>query len=555
MNWQDVKQFRKAGDLKEARDAALRILSADPGDFKTRSQLEWVIFDEIKQAVARIEAAGKAGQRVNGQDVNVVSSRWDEYQKSEPRVPEMACSMIIGQIAKVGHLLPRFADVIYWLRPDGLRAEDWLPNVFEGKAYPSLATKIALALCKWVKTHPDSATTDDTDMALDWIQRSRENAPGDFPLWLNWNAALLLRQMGEFQRAAELLATVIKAKRNEFWVWAEAGRLYLSEQPELALACFCRALECPAEPKFLVRAHRELAELLAEQEEFAQASREVAIAIDIRLAEGWPIGRDMEVLTAKPWYDAAADGSEDPKSFYARYSASALALCFDVVETSAANYLGLLIPHTPKQPRPGWKPKPLPRFVAKDAAGHAWSLIGPGMTKLRLNVGAPVSVVIGQMEGDERKTIVHVAPRPDGEHWDCLEQGAGVVVREACAEKTMKVFIAGAGDESGVDGAVQEPLHIGDGVRFGLARNPKNQRAEVFNVRRGALPDQDVRLIHGQLRRNPKGFGFVEDAFVPPPVVDSVESTVEAVVAVAVHGKRPNEEKRSWRVISLKPVE
>jgi len=93
--------------------------------------------------------------------------------------------------------------------------------------------------------------------------------------------AILLRQMGDFQGAAELLASVIKTKRNEFWVWAEAGRLYQLEQPELALACFCRALECPAEPKFLVRAHRELAELLAEQEEYAQASREVAMSIDV----------------------------------------------------------------------------------------------------------------------------------------------------------------------------------------------------------------------------------------------------------------------------------
>ena len=451
----------------------------------------------------------------------------------------------------MGHLLPKFADIVYWLRPDGLRDEDWQPNVFEEKTYPSLATKIALALCKWAKAHPDAATAEDTGMALEWIERSKANAPGDYPLWLNWSAALLLRQTGEFQRAAELLAGVIKAKRNEFWVWAEAGRLYLSEQPELALACFCRALECPAEPKFLVRAHRELAELLAEQEEFAQASREVAITIDIRQAEGWPVGRDMEALIAKPWYDAAAEGSEEPKAFYARHSASALALCFDVVETRAANYLGLLVPHTPKDPRPGRKPRPLPRFVTKDAAGHAWSLVGPGMTKLKLAVGAPVSVVIGQMVGDERRTIVHVSPR-QGEPLDCLEQHGGVVVREASAEKPMKVFIAGTGDESSVEGAVQETLRVGDGVRFGLVRNPKNNRAEVLNVRRGELPDQDVRHIQGKLRRFPKGHGFVEEAFVSSLLVDTVENMVEDVIAVAVYAKHPKEERRAWRAIALR---
>src|SRR5690606_29412409 len=151
----------------------------------------------------------------------------------------------------------------------GLRSEDWQSNEYQGSRYPSLAMKIARALCKWVKAHPD-ASNKQMAMTLEWAERVRRTAKGDDALWLTWDMAILLRQMGDFHRAAELLAGVIKAKRNEFWVWAEAGRLYQSDQPELALACFCRALECPAEPKFLIRAHRELAELLAEQEEFAQ---------------------------------------------------------------------------------------------------------------------------------------------------------------------------------------------------------------------------------------------------------------------------------------------
>lgn len=552
MNWQDVQNLRKSGQLKGAREAALDILAADPDDFKTRSQLEWVTFGEIKQAVVRIESVLKAGQRANPQDVNFVLTRWEEYQQSEPRVPEMACSMIIGQIAKIGHLLPKFSDIIYWLRPDGLRDEDWQPNVFEGKAYPSLATKIALALCKWIKANPDASTDEDVGMALEWIDRSQKDATGDFPLWLNWNAAILFRQRGDFQRATELLTSVIKAKRNEFWVWAEAGRLYQSEQPELALSCFCRALECPAEPKFLVKAHRELAELLAEQEEYAQASREIAITIDIRQAEGWPVGRQMEGMIASSWYDPSAEGAEDPKEFYGRNSPAALALCFDVVETKAASYLGLLIPHTPKEPRPGRKAKPLPRFAVNDNKGRAWSLVGPGMKKLKFEVGAPVTVVIGRQNGEDKQTIVHVSARPEGKRWDCLEQGAGVVVREASDEKPLKVFIVGVGDESGIDGPADKTLRIGDGVRFSTVRNPKNDRSDAFNVERGELPDKDVKLIQGQLRRNHKGFAFVDDAFVAPPLVESVDSTIADVVAVAVYGKHPKEERRAWRVITLK---
>ncbi len=554
MNWQDVQKLRTAGQLREARKAALEILEADPNDFKTRSQLEWVIFGEIKQAVTQIETALKANQRVSSEDVNFVLTQWEEYQQSQPRVPEMACSMIIGQMTKVAHLLPKYSDVIYWLRLDGLRDEDWKPNEYQGKSYPSLATKIALALCKWIKAQPDSLADEDMDMALEWIEAAKKSATGDFPLWLNWNAAILFRKKGEFQRATELLTSVIKAKRNEFWVWAEAGRLYLSEQPELALACICRALECPAEPKFLVRAHRELAELLAEQEEYAQASREIAITIDIRQAEGWPVGREMEALIARPWYDPSAEGAEEPKVFYGKHSPAALALCFDVVETKAATYLGLLVPHVPKEPRPDWKPKPLHRFATKDAKGLAWSLVGLGMKKLKFKAGAPLTVVIGRQHGDDRQTIVHVSARLEGKQWDCLESGAGVVAREATADKSMKVFVVGSGEELGVDEMPEESLRIGEGVRFGLARNPKNNRAEAFNVERGETPEKGVKVIRGQLRRNPKGFGFVDDAFVASHIVESIAPDVADVSALAVLGKHPVKDERSWRVLKLDVV-
>jgi hypothetical protein len=411
--------------------------------------------------------------------------------------------------------------------------------------------KIARALCKWAKAHPD-ASNKQLEITLEWSRRVIETAKGDDALWLSWDMAILLRQIGDFQRAAELLSGVIKAKRHEHWVWAEAGRLYESDQPELALACYCRALECPADPKFLVGVHRQLAELLAEQEDYAQASREVAITIDIRHAQGWPVGREMEELISRPWYDPSAESAEDAKSFYAKHSAAALVLCFDVVETQDANYLGLLIPRAPQEMRPGWKPKPSTRFAIRDANGLAWSLIGPNMKKTMFEAGSPLTVVIGRQRGEDRQTIVHVAARQDGKHWDRLEQGKGVVVREASSDKPLKLFVAGIGDERNIDNLADQTLRVGDGVRFDMVRNPKNDRVDVFNVERSDLPKEDVKLLRGHLRRNPKGFAFIEDAFVAPSLVESVEGTVDEVVAVAVFGKHPKEDKRSWRTITLR---
>lgn len=550
MSWEEVSGLRKAGKLDEARALARQILARDPGDYKTRSQFEWVLFGLCKRVLSEVDPS-KSGLTLTGRQTDQLVSFWDEYRELNPRVPDLACSQIVGQLTKVGHCLPNFANVVYWLRTDGLRDEDWKPNEFQGKTLPSLGNRIALALCRWIKAHPTSTTPEDVDLALEWIAQSRQSSPLDHQLWLDWNAAVLLRQKGDAKRAAELLSSVIKAKRNEFWVWAEAGRLYAGEQPDLALACFCRALECPAEAKFLVRAHRELAELLLTSEEYGQASREIAAAIEIRQAEGWSPGQDLEAFTREKWYDPCSPDSEERQKFYARHSSHALALCFDAVETRPATYLGLLRPHAPKDPRPGWKPRPLSRFAFLGVDGRSLTLVTPHVKSLKLTEGAAVSIVVGRQRGEEQLTVVHVAPRPSGAAWDCLEAGTGVITREESTEKLAKVLVSETGDETSVASADGASFSLGDGVRVLFARNPKNSRVEVFEVGPGPLPVQSVRRVAGGLRRNPAGFGFVEDVFVPPHLLEDLGPQIQSVSALAVYARHPKDDRRSWRAISI----
>ncbi len=552
MNWQNVKELRKAGDLRAARSAALALLKADPQDFLAKSQLHWVTYDEIKAAVARIGADGQSDPRFRRDDINFVAKRWEGYRESDPRVPDLACSMIVEQLAKIASELGCFADVVYWLRMDGLREEDWSPSSVEDKSYLARAAKIALALCKWIKAHPNQATPADVDMALHWLCEWRATAVGDQSLWLDWNAAILLRQRGSIQKATELLAGVIKAKRNEFWVWAEAGRLYCEDQPGLALSCFCRALECPADPKFLGKVRRELAELLAELENYAQASREISHCLETREAHGWKIGRELELLMAKPWYDPAYTQAEDSKAFYARHSPSAMALCFDVVETKAATYLGQFSPLAQNESSDGRKPKPLTRFAVRDGQGTSWTIVGQRVKGVKIEAGSPVVIVVGRTEGEERQSIVHVASRPEGKAWDCLEHSPGVVTRSASAEKKLKVFATEIVSEMVVDSLADVALKAGDGVMIGFARNQKNNRLFAFHVRSAELPSSGVRHIRGKMNRNPKGFAFVDDAYVSESLVRSLDDNVNDVTALAILAQHPKKTERSWCVITLR---
>lgn len=550
MSWQDIKYFRKAGQIQQAIDTAVAALALDPKDFKAKSEYEWVMFDVIKGIVADINEGLKNNKPVQPRDVSDLTGWMDAYHHLDPEIPGMACANILAQITKVGPHLPNFASFINWVGLNGLRHEDWTPRQYQDKTYPSLAMSIARAVCKWSKANPQ-ASSKEMAIAMEWAEKVAKITLGDDALWLNWDRALLFRQMGDFQRAAEILASVIKAKRSEFWVWAEAGRLYRPDQPDLALACFCRALECQAEPKFMGRAHRDLAELLAEQGDHAQASREIAVALEIRQAQGWGVSREMQELMNSPWYDPAATGSIESKVFYAAHSSEALALCFDMVETKSASYLGSFTPEQQNTPHQGRKPKKLFRFAVKDAKGNALSLISPSMKQLKVEVGAPLTVVIGRQNGDDRQTIVHASVRQNGQKWDCLEQGIGVTTSEKTAEKSTKFLILSSGEESRINGTVERLFQIGDGAQLFFARNPKNNRIQVLHAEGCDLPSKDAKRITGPLRRHEKGFGFVEDAFVTPQVVDSIHPNIEEVEALAVHAKNPSKGVYGWRIIKL----
>lgn len=554
MSWQDVQALRKSARFREAIELAQELLSHGY-DRKVRTQLDWSWYGEIKRLVQKLIVELQASQALNTSDVGNLVNALRGYARQPPIRPDNPLSNIVREVAKVAAHLPQFPGFIRWVGEDGLASEDWNYQERDGTVYKPVAIAVARGLAKWVKAHRE-ADRSDVDMAYAWLCRAQSVAKDDDALWVDWDLALMLRRLGDYKLAAETLSTVLKAKSKEFWVWAEAARVYADEQPDLAKACFCRALGCSANDKFAVNVHRELAELLAEQHEYAQASFEVARAIEIRQNEGWSIDPPLQRLIDSSWYDPSADGIVRPHEYYSQFSQDALVLCFDHVEAKAATFLGMLIPHTPKDPPSGWKLRPLPRFALTDNSGRSLSIVGPGLRNLKFQAGDPVTIILGRRHEDSRETVVQVAARPDGSSWDCTEVGAGVVVRESAGEKSAKIYVCRDSEEVSIDeswlGASRPRL--GQGVKFRTAENPKNGRKDVFAVEPGPLPDQDVKLVQGRLRRNAKGFAFIEDAFVPPHILGTVPEDINDVAALIVYGKHPTKDEYSWRAVKLSRV-
>lgn len=552
MDWKDVQQLRKQGNIVEGKNLAYDLLEADPGDFRTRSMLEWLIYDEVKPALARAIDAAKGGKRPQQSDLRRIDEALTEFTRVPAQRPGMACSVVLQQLCRIGPEYPRFAAFVKWVGIEGLRPEDWASQTSnDGSAWPPLVVSVARSLTKWTKARDTSIGR--LEETLQWLDVAVPVAEGDDNMWLQWDRAGMLRRLERYDEAARALSAVIKTKRNEFWVWAEAGRLYRVDDLDLALACFCQALLCPSPPEFVAKAHRELAELLAERGEYAQASKEIGIASSIREEQGWRLGDELEGLMREPWYEPAAPDAQDPRAFYAAHAPLALSLCFDEVETRPATFLGVLVLPPPKDAKPGWKPRPRTRFAVRSGEDRAISLIGPHLRKTPWNPGDPVSLVLGRQTDQDGETIVQIIRRPDGEPWDCTAPGHGVVSREASETRPMRIFAGRDIGDINVEDGVQpdERMALGEGVSFRLTENPKNGRVSAFAARPALLPESDVKQIQGRLKRaEPKEHGFVDDVFVHPQLMKAVAPDVVEVGVLAVYSRHP-ERGYSWRAVRI----
>lgn len=554
MTWENVQSLRKSGRFQEAIDLGLHFLANDPDDFKLRTQVDWAFYSLVKTLVSSVSDKLKASQPLPVQAISQIHAELRRFAKQPKRRPDNALSNIVREVCKIAPYFQIFPRFIRWVGSDGLDAEDWQYSQRDDVRFPPIAFGVARALAKWVRAFHD-ATPEDIGLALEWIDRIRPVAEGDDALWLDWDKAFLLRRIHRHAAAASILGSVIKAKKNEFWVWAEAARLYAEDQLELAIACACRALECGSEPKFTVKVHRELAQMLAERGDFSQASRELVIAIGIRHEQGWGIDKELQELISSSWYDSSAADAENPKDFYARNSQEALVLCFDSVEVRPATYLGMIVSHQQKEASPGRKMRPLPRFSLREDSGDFVSIVGRGARVSSFKIGDPVNLVIGKQLESNREDIVQITARPEGSKWDCTDIGSGVVSRVSSEENRIRIFI-NRDLEVGVDGSAwnsSEPPALGQGVSFRATINQKTGRTDIFAIAPSPRPDTDVRVVNGHLKRNAKGFAFVDDGFVAPHLVERIPADVNDVAAVMVYAKHPTEDRYGWRAVALCP--
>lgn len=547
-----VSALRKEGRLEEALEIGLHALSAAPDDLWLKRSIAWVYYDHIKRASEQTRQYFDKNQQPPAQILTTLRGYLRDYAKLSLPRPDMAFSNIVRVITAVGRQLDFFVPFLGWAGLDSFDSEDYKPFETDKGTVPAQVTRIAREAIAWCYARPqelDSQSAFVLELAT-LALRNKQEASANL-IWVRYDRAGLYLRIRRLDDAAADMREVLKNKRHEYWAWTKMAEIEAARAPDLAIACYAQAMLCRPDRKFTGKLHLHFGDLLHQQGELAAAITEYLAAADVYKDEGWPFPEELEAALQASWFDPSHANSDQDR-FYRSYADAALRLTYSRIQQLDATFLE----HRKFKSDDG-KIRTRTLF-AIDNNGQQEQMLArwPGKPPRELQLGAPLHLTIG--EDGKRATLLTVAPRPDGQPWDCLQLREAIVDSRSkdgrryglyLSPDTRAVLIQQLEDGQGA-------LQLGDAVQVWVCRNTtKANRLEAFHPRRlSGLPMLDgIEPRKSNLRLHTKGFGFVEDAYVPHDLADPALDG-QVVNAICIQDFNKAKQTYGWKVVRLEPL-
>ncbi len=144
-------------------------------------------------------------------------------------------------------------------------------------------------------------------------------------IWLLFYKAKVLHLLGEDEEAIDVFMPVIKSKGSNFWVWSNLAT-FVSDDKDV-ISCYCKALLCERNLKFVLKVKIILAEFMVKNGYFAEAKTEIMEVIRFRESEGSRIPDKISAYQEENWYKESHE-KKNNQSFYEKNKALAESLAF-----------------------------------------------------------------------------------------------------------------------------------------------------------------------------------------------------------------------------------
>ena len=223
---QEVTTLRKTGKLEEAYIKGYEFLESNPDDKYIASAVGWVLYEKIKNLVAK----AKKSQSANEELLNNLREILKEYARLDLGRPDLLFTLILSQVLQFPNEIKFFPKFMIWAKVSSFRPEDFQTQTSgDNKVFESLVEKVARTTGKisrdlTLQEYPDLHEVQ--EFAISLIDFALEKAKVLKPEWLHYHKALLLDRLGRLEDSQKLLTSFVQQKRSDYWTWHALARVY-----------------------------------------------------------------------------------------------------------------------------------------------------------------------------------------------------------------------------------------------------------------------------------------------------------------------------------------
>lgn len=203
---------------------------------------------------------------------------------------------------------------IEWWNLDNIKEKDCQSYVTsEGRKTMSVAERAYIAYSN-ILLEEITRNTVDESIVLSYTKRLANvitlHPNFQYPSYFQ---AKLLLGIGHNDEAVTSLMPFVKKKAKDYWVWDLLGDAQAED--EMRISCYCKALLCHAQDKYLRKLHLKLCDILLKKELYNEARTELVAAITISNTNNWNLPYKYQDYTTEAWY-LNAKGGGDSSDFY-----------------------------------------------------------------------------------------------------------------------------------------------------------------------------------------------------------------------------------------------
>jgi len=377
----EVLQLRKSGKLEEALTMVRELLANAPDNIWNKRAAAWVHYDYLKQN-ANPDGRDKFLEHLTAmKELNLPESEdmvfnqltyqvskflhsipldanhkqnlirlnevWATVSSFPIKRPSKEYSIILKSFHRFNKGWSGYPEFAREWGLDNFMPEDYQPEAFKDNKMMPLAEQVYSAYAKWVlftgqkeirfdeiraflrvQSDPKKNLEEHPELIARMQQLLTDHPEYDYPRY--YLAQLLLLRDDDSAQAWEVLKPFAIKKSREFWIWELIGHIH-SDQPDMLLACLCKAMTSGGKPEFLLGVQLELVTALVKQSFFTEAKVELQKNIAVRERFGWSVPKAVAELAAHDWFTTTeAKGTTD--AFLREKAASAESLLLEGFE-------------------------------------------------------------------------------------------------------------------------------------------------------------------------------------------------------------------------------